>query len=74
MKTRLILDFQDKNERFFVYHFTNCNPVGCSYEWEKGWDLGLLDMCKGEIRRLTIPSHLGYGERGSRSTPRNYIF
>lgn len=31
----------------------------------KGWDQGLLSMCAGERRRLTIPSGLGYGDRGS---------
>lgn len=31
----------------------------------KGWDQGLLEMCPGEGRKLTIPSELGYGKYGS---------
>eukprot|EP01083_Nonionella_stella_P289325 984566_1 len=45
---------------------------GAPYEFElgasrviKGWDEGLLDMCIGEKRTLTIPSDKGYGDRGS---------
>lgn len=30
----------------------------------KGWDQGLLGMRDGEIRKLTVPGHLGYGEKG----------
>ncbi|KAH9814662.1 hypothetical protein DFH28DRAFT_970776 [Melampsora americana] len=31
----------------------------------KGWDQGLLNMCEGENRTLTIPSALAYGKHGA---------
>lgn len=31
----------------------------------QGWDQGLVGMCVGERRKLTIPSDLGYGDHGS---------
>ncbi len=36
-----------------------------------GWDQGLLGMKVGEVRKLTIPSELAYGEAGSGSIPPN---
>ncbi len=41
-------------------------PVGVGYVIQ-GWDLGVADMHVGEMRRLFIPSTLGYGARGAGS-------
>lgn len=29
----------------------------------RGWEEGLQNMCVGEIRKLTVPPHMGYGDR-----------
>lgn len=39
----------------------------------QGWDQGLLDMCVGEKRTLTIPPELGYGSRGVGPIPANSV-
>jgi FKBP-type peptidyl-prolyl cis-trans isomerase len=35
----------------------------------KGWDQGLLGMCIGEQRKLTIPPMLGYGSESNGKIP-----
>ncbi|KAF2103059.1 putative FKBP-type peptidyl-prolyl isomerase [Rhizodiscina lignyota] len=39
----------------------------------KGWDEGLLEMCPGEKRKLTIQPEWGYGERGMGPIPANSV-
>ena len=35
----------------------------------RGFEQGLLDMCVGEKRKLTIPPHLAYGDEGAGKSP-----
>lgn len=35
----------------------------------KGWEEGILGMCVGEQRTLTIPPHLAYGDQGTGPIP-----
>ncbi|KAM0702403.1 hypothetical protein Q7P35_011313 [Cladosporium inversicolor] len=39
----------------------------------QGWDQGLLDMCPGEKRTLTIQPEWGYGARGMGPIPANAV-
>jgi FKBP-type peptidyl-prolyl cis-trans isomerase len=37
----------------------------------QGWNEGLLDMCKGERRTLTVPASMGYGKKRHGEVPPN---
>lgn len=47
-------------------------PVG-SGRVIKGWDQGLLDMCPGEKRKLTIQPEWAYGSKGIGPIPGNSV-
>jgi hypothetical protein len=52
----------DSNAGFYGQPLTVVVGVG---KVIKGWDLALMDMKKGETRRLVIPSEAGYGSKGA---------
>jgi len=51
----------DVRRRYTPFEFV----LGTGYV-VRGWELGLLDMCPGEKRRLEVPAELGYGAKGLR--------
>ena len=52
-----------ESERFFEFTVGKSRMI-------IGWDVGLEGMKTGGIRKLTVPPHLGYGEKGvSRRIP-----
>ena len=56
------------NGKVFDSSFTRGEPIDFAVGTGrviKGWDQGLLGMCVGEKRTLTIPPALGYGSRGA---------
>lgn len=68
--------------------YSNCSifdssrePVIRPFEFElgkgeviQGWDRGLVKMCVGETRTLTVPSNYGYGYYGRRADPEDSSF
>jgi len=59
-------------------HFDSSHKRGQAFNFQlgfgeviPGWEKGLLGICVGEIRRLTIPPHLGYGATGVGNVPPN---
>ncbi|XP_026231865.1 peptidyl-prolyl cis-trans isomerase FKBP7 [Anabas testudineus] len=37
----------------------------------KGLDIGMMDMCPGEKRKITVPPELAFGEKGKHPVPPN---
>lgn len=46
-----------------LLHETNSDGSANLYSFYR-WDVGLLDMCIGEKRTLTLPPEYAYGNRG----------
>ena len=43
--------------------------VWLTFVTSRSWDEGLLDMCIGDKRKLTIPPEFGYGQRAMGAIP-----
>ena len=60
-------------EFLIVYDSLSRRGTGLPYQFVLGSgdmvlgvDLGLYDMCAGEVRKIEIPKELRYGDRGNR--------
>mmetsp|Transcript_36558 Transcript_36558/g.109873 ORF Transcript_36558/g.109873 Transcript_36558/m.109873 type:complete len:353 (-) Transcript_36558:197-1255(-) len=61
------------NQQGRIYDSSDWRGTGQPYAYNlgngdviRGVDLGTYDMCPGEVRELSIPPELGYGQRGSK--------
>lgn len=52
-----VFDSSRERKDFFTFKLGDGQVI-------KGWDEGLVGMQDGEIRKLTVPGHLAYGEKG----------
>eukprot|EP00943_MAST-04B_sp_MAST-4B-sp1_P004734 g4734.t1 len=70
--------------KYVAYFYKNCSVFDAYYEEKpyslllaqnmyliKGFTQGLSGMCKGETRRIIVPSKLGYGKMGAAYIPGN---
>lgn len=58
----------DSRRRYAPFEFV----LGTGYVI-KGWEVGLMDMCPGEKRKLVVPPGLAYGRKGLRGIiPREF--
>ncbi|MFK7823386.1 MAG: FKBP-type peptidyl-prolyl cis-trans isomerase [Oligoflexales bacterium] len=53
----ILFDSSEKRGKVFTFTLGEGTVI-------KGWEIGLSGMTVGSLRRLTIPPHLAYGEKG----------